>query len=71
MALLLDADGRVLRANKAGREFFDIDPARLPASLVEVTLESSTLALMILSIWVVEAAAPTATDCAPAKPPPL
>jgi len=40
VALLLDAEGRVLRANKAGREFFDIDPTRLPASLVEVTLES-------------------------------
>jgi two-component system, OmpR family, phosphate regulon sensor histidine kinase PhoR len=40
MALLLDPDGRVLRANKAGRDFFNIDPARLPASLVEVTLES-------------------------------
>ncbi len=40
MALLLDSDGRVLRANQAAREFFDIDPARLPASLVEVTLES-------------------------------
>ena len=40
MALLLDADGRVLRANKPARDFFDIDAARLPASLVEVTLES-------------------------------
>ena len=40
MALLLDPAGRVLRANRAGREFFDIDTARLPASLVEVTLES-------------------------------
>ena len=40
MALLLDPDGRVLRANKAARDFFDIDGTRLPASLVEVTLES-------------------------------
>ena len=40
MALLLDPDGRVLRANGAAREFFDIDVTRLPASLVEVTLES-------------------------------
>lgn len=40
IALLLDADGRVLRANKAARDFFSIDTSRLPASLVEVTLES-------------------------------
>lgn len=40
MAMLLDGDGRVLRANKAARDFFDIDISRLPASLVEVTLES-------------------------------
>ena len=40
MALLLDPDGHVTRANKTAREFFDIDAARLPASLVEVTLES-------------------------------
>ncbi len=40
MALLLDAAGRVIRGNKLARDFFDIDPARLPASLVEVTLES-------------------------------
>jgi len=40
MALLLDADRRVVRANAAAREYFAIDPVRLPASLVEVTLES-------------------------------
>jgi two-component system phosphate regulon sensor histidine kinase PhoR len=40
MALLLDSDIRVLRANKAARDFFAIDASRLPASLVEVTLES-------------------------------
>ncbi|HYU62894.1 MAG TPA: ATP-binding protein [Verrucomicrobiae bacterium] len=40
MALLLDSASRVLRANKAARDFFAIDPSRLPASLVEVTLES-------------------------------
>ncbi len=40
MALLLDGGGRVLRASKAARDFFAIDISRLPASLVEVTLES-------------------------------
>ena len=40
MALLLDSDSRVVRANKAARDFFAIDASRLPASLVEVTLES-------------------------------
>ena len=40
MAILLDGESRVLRANKAARDFFDIELARLPASLVEVTLES-------------------------------
>ena len=41
VALLLDSDGRVVRANKAARDLFTIDRARLPASIVEVTLESS------------------------------
>jgi len=40
MALLLDSSKRVVRANKAARDFFEIDEGRLPASLVEVTLES-------------------------------
>jgi two-component system, OmpR family, phosphate regulon sensor histidine kinase PhoR len=40
MALLLDSSGRVVQANRMARDFFDIDPTRLPASLVEVTLES-------------------------------
>lgn len=40
MALLIGSDRRVVAANRAARDFFDIDPARLPASLVEVTLES-------------------------------
>ena len=46
IALLLDADSRVLRANKAARDFFDIDVTRLPASLVEVTLESRLLEIV-------------------------
>jgi len=40
MALLLDVENRVVGANEAARDFFDIEQARLPASLVEVTLES-------------------------------
>jgi len=40
MTLLLDHDVQVLGANAAARDFFEIDLARLPASLVEVTLES-------------------------------
>jgi two-component system phosphate regulon sensor histidine kinase PhoR len=40
MALLLDAQNRVVGANEAAREFFEIEQSRLPASLVEVTLES-------------------------------
>jgi two-component system phosphate regulon sensor histidine kinase PhoR len=40
MALLLDADNRVVGANEAARGFFEIEQSRLPASLVEVTLES-------------------------------
>jgi len=46
VALLLDAEGRVLRGNQAARDFFDIDPSRLPASLVEVTLESRLFELV-------------------------
>ena len=40
MALMLDAESRVVAANDAARAFFEIEPWRLPASLVEVTLES-------------------------------
>lgn len=43
MALMLDADNRVVGANEAARNFFEVDPRRLPASLVEVTLESRLL----------------------------
>ena len=40
MALMLDENMRVVGANQAARAFFEIDLTRLPASLVEVTLES-------------------------------
>jgi two-component system phosphate regulon sensor histidine kinase PhoR len=40
VALVLDPDRRVVRANAAARRFFAIDSTRLPASLVEVTLEA-------------------------------
>ena len=43
MTLSLDPNLRVVGANEAARAFFEIDPARLPASLVEVTLESRLL----------------------------
>lgn len=41
--LLLDSSYRVIAANAAARSFFEIDLGRLPASLVEVTLESRLL----------------------------
>jgi len=47
VALLLDSDYRVLRANQAARQFFGIDVARLPASLVEVTLEGRLYEIVI------------------------
>lgn len=40
MALVVDAENRVVRANEQAREFFRIDTARLPESIVEATLES-------------------------------
>jgi two-component system phosphate regulon sensor histidine kinase PhoR len=40
IALLIDAERGVIDANDAARTFFEIDPSRLPASLVEVTLEA-------------------------------
>ena len=46
LAMLLDAEGRVARANRQARDFFAIEPARLPASVVEVTLESSLFELV-------------------------
>ena len=46
VALLLDAGGRVLSANRQARDLFAIDAERLPASLVEVTLESTLFELI-------------------------
>jgi two-component system phosphate regulon sensor histidine kinase PhoR len=40
MAILIEAGSGVVDANDAARAFFEIEPSRLPASLVEVTLES-------------------------------
>jgi two-component system phosphate regulon sensor histidine kinase PhoR len=47
MALLLDAEHRVIGANAAARTFFEIEPSRLPASLVETTLESRLLEVLL------------------------
>jgi len=46
MVLLLDEQGRVVSANKSAREFFEIEQDRLPASLVEVTLEASLVEVL-------------------------
>src|SRR6266568_2127467 len=46
MALLIAAEQRVIDANIAARDFFEIDRARLPASLVEVTLEGRLVDLL-------------------------
>jgi len=43
MALLLDRDQRIVAANEAARAYFNIDPARLPASVVEATLEGNLI----------------------------
>jgi two-component system, OmpR family, phosphate regulon sensor histidine kinase PhoR len=40
MALLIDSGKGVIDANDSARAFFEIERSRLPASLVEVTLES-------------------------------
>jgi two-component system, OmpR family, phosphate regulon sensor histidine kinase PhoR len=45
MALLIAAESGVIDANQAARVFFEIDPTRLPASLVEVTLEGKLVDL--------------------------
>ena len=41
MALLLDREQRIVAANEAARGYFNIDPTRLPASIVEATLEGN------------------------------
>jgi len=46
MALLIAAEGGVIDANAAARDFFEIDRARLPDSLVEVTLEGRLVDLL-------------------------
>jgi two-component system phosphate regulon sensor histidine kinase PhoR len=46
MALLIAADRGVVDANSAARTFFEIDASRLPASLVEVTLEGRLVDLL-------------------------
>lgn len=46
MALLIDAEKGVIDANDTARSFFAIDRARLPASLVEVTLEARLVEIL-------------------------
>lgn len=46
MTLRLDAGRQVTWANRAARDFFSINPARLPASVIEVTLESRLFELV-------------------------
>lgn len=41
MALLLDREQQIVAANEAARAYFNIDPARLPMSLIEATLEGN------------------------------
>jgi two-component system phosphate regulon sensor histidine kinase PhoR len=43
MALLLDGDRRVLAANFAAREFFGVNPSRLPLGLLDATREGRLL----------------------------
>jgi signal transduction histidine kinase len=43
MALLLDAERRVLAANQAARAFFSIEPERLPQGLLEASREGRLL----------------------------
>ena len=47
MAMLLDDQNHVVGANQAARTFFEIEQARLPASLVEVTLESRLFEMVV------------------------
>jgi two-component system, OmpR family, phosphate regulon sensor histidine kinase PhoR len=55
MALLLDVENQVVGANRAARDFFEIEQERLPASLVEVTLESRLFDVVRLEVPQAEA----------------
>ncbi len=44
--LLLDESQRVVGANEVARAFFEVEPERLPGSLVEITLESRLLEIV-------------------------
>ena len=46
VAMLLDPAGRVVAGNRAARDLFTIDAARLPASIIEVTLEASLFQML-------------------------
>ncbi len=46
VAMLIDREQRVVAANEAARRYFDIDPAQLPASLIEVTLEGNLVSAL-------------------------
>lgn len=46
IALLIDRDQRVVAANEAARRYFDIALERLPASLVEATLEGNLVGVL-------------------------
>ncbi len=46
VAMLIDREQRVVATNEAARRYFDIDPALLPASLVEVTLEGNLVSVL-------------------------
>jgi len=55
MTLLLNEEGHVVAANLLARTFFEIEQDRLPASLVEVTLEASLLDVLDSTVTEAEA----------------